>query len=394
MALDNDVLSAFFTKTPKRSPGARVFDEPMPASVVIKDPEKTEDKPEINRRQTEDALVKKPETQRKERDSAGEKLKSRSEPIQINQRQTEDSMDAALSYIALSGLQRKIANFIFNSCRYTRDRRTKPLSVENIATYCNINYKSIKKTIQRLEEKGILIRAYHKVGRGGWTQYELPDAIYYEIIHSQTEDEQETNRGQSAEFNRRQTEDKVETGAVFPNENTKLVAEAPEVDDYPFDIEELSSIGFTKSHLQQIILQKKLEHEVIQQSIYAFAFDLNVNGKAKKIKDDPLGYFMGILKKGIPYAPPANYEDPKIRGMRLYLEATERQKKKKEELEQQIIEIHFDEWLQTITDEQKRLFVDLRGRWDEESMVCRSLAKSHFKMEIWPVLSKGIGREG
>ena len=77
------------------------------------------------------------------------------------------------------------------------------------------------------------------------------------------------------------------------------------------DIEPLKDIGFTKTHLEQIASQKLLLPEIVQNSIYAFSFDLVENNKAKELKGQPINFFMGILRKGNPYASPANYESPK-----------------------------------------------------------------------------------
>jgi len=63
------------------------------------------------------------------------------------------------------------------------------------------------------------------------------------------------------------------------------------------DIEPLSEIGFTKNHLTQIALQLGLLPKDVQDSIHVFAFDLKENEKRKDIKGDPIGFFMGILRK-------------------------------------------------------------------------------------------------
>ena len=57
---------------------------------------------------------------------------------------------------------------------------------------------------------------------------------------------------------------------------------------------------------------------LIQESINAFAFNLKENNKGKGLKTSPLNYLMGILRSGIPYAPPSNYESPESRAMNIY----------------------------------------------------------------------------
>ena len=42
-------------------------------------------------------------------------------------------------------------------------------------------YWRVKNAIRRLEKKGFLVRIEFKNGRGGWTNYEVPDDIYESI---------------------------------------------------------------------------------------------------------------------------------------------------------------------------------------------------------------------
>ena len=101
------------------------------------------------------------------------------------------------------------------------------------------------------------------------------------------------------------------------------------------DCESLNEIRFGRGHVTQIARDGRLTPEELQDSIYAFAFDLEHNGKAKGMTKPPLNYFMGILRKG-PYAAPANYEPPEIRQRRLYLEAKEREQKLRLDLESRL----------------------------------------------------------
>lgn len=103
------------------------------------------------------------------------------------------------------------------------------------------------------------------------------------------------------------------------------------------DIEPLSKIGFTTIHLSQIAEQNKLQPQAVQDSIYAFAFDLQENNKAKSIKGDPINYFMGILRNGRVYTFPSNYESPQDKAMRLYTEQKEAIAQKKKALEKNLL---------------------------------------------------------
>ena len=62
------------------------------------------------------------------------------------------------------------------------------------------------------------------------------------------------------------------------------------------DITQLISIGFSKTQLLQLFQKQLNTPDVIQESIYHFAFCLENNPKAKAYSD-PLNVLMGVLRK-------------------------------------------------------------------------------------------------
>ena len=155
------------------------------------------------------------------------------------------------------------------------------------------------------------------------------------------------------------------------------------------DIEPLTNIGFTKTHLNQIASQNILSTKLVHGSIYAFAFDLQENDKAKKINGDPINFFMGILRNGKPYAPPSNYESPQDKAIRLYRERMREIDKDRVEAEKEAITLAFNDWFSKLTNEQKIEFLPkmLRGDMTNEklkkSKMLENSARSYFENEIW-----------
>lgn len=95
------------------------------------------------------------------------------------------------------------------------------------------------------------------------------------------------------------------------------------------DFSSLVTIGFTDLHLKK--LHQKHSSQMIQDSIDAFAFDLQFNRKSKSIKGgSALNFFMGIMMKGT-YAPPENFKTKKQ-----ILEIQERERLKKIEHDEQL----------------------------------------------------------
>jgi hypothetical protein len=97
----------------------------------------------------------------------------------------------------------------------------------------------------------------------------------------------------------------------------------------------------------------KLTHEMIQESIDAFAFDLRENQKEKFLKTAPLNYFMGILRRGIPYTPPANYKSPQEKALEEFIQSKQKRQEERKKLEAQALDLASEEWLSSLTGDEK-----------------------------------------
>lgn len=154
------------------------------------------------------------------------------------------------------------------------------------------------------------------------------------------------------------------------------------------DITSLQFIGLEQSHVQQLRKLTALSPEMIEDSIKAFAFDLEVNNKTEKINGSPLSYFMGILRKGTPYLPPENYEDPETKIMRQYIEQKERQKAAKEDLERKKFDLDLEEWMETLGEQEIAELIPEPGYRSKDSPFRKGALSLYFRENIWS-LNKG-----
>ena len=288
--------------------------------------------------------------------------------------------------ISLSGLQRKLTLFIYEACKATKNRATPPIGIEYIIAFCETTISSVKKALQRLEDKGVIKRLQYKRGRGGWTIYELSHHIFQEIINDAQDMYLKKNWCDNEAKIKTQIEPRfsLNNSSKYNNITTKeLEGEYADI-----DITSLAEIGFLKQHLIQIIEKSGLPAEIIQDSIDAFAFDLKKNNVSAKIyakKTTPLNYFMGPLIKGNPYNPPANYESPQQESMRLYLEAKELTKQKEKELRDRYFQIHFEEWMSLENNE--KLIFEITSNMDEVTKKITpariAFLQKYFEEHVW-----------
>ncbi len=316
--------------------------------------------------------------------------------LRTNLGQSEDKTLVLGHFSSLIGLQRKITLFMYETCKVSRSKITNALSIEHIANVCQTTKFSVRKTIQRLEEKKIISRNNFKNGRGGWTQYELADVVFKEIMQEETQEKLRINLGQSEDKVRPQLRTELRTNALSSSSNisinTTTTTELPN-EWSKIDISLLEAIGFTTSHLLQLYRSGINQVEQVQDSINHFAYDLGHNQKEKEIKTNPLSYFMGIMKRVGVYAAPENYESEKDRALRTYMEAKKRQQEKQATMEIEMIEISYNEWISELTEDEKKSLLPEHALSNKLEGPKIAALKTYFKKNIWPNKKNEINQQ-
>ena len=312
-----------------------------------------------------------------------------------NLQQTHDKLTTTATFLSLVGLQRRVVLFLYELCRSQGKRLTEAVSISNVATNCETTVRAAQETIRRLEVKGFIRRVGYKNGRGGWTTYELPEGFYKELFQLESSNKltpklQQTPNKLPTELTTQLTTTPSSSSSVLDSKNLKTTTKTEVMDENDqrysawnsVDPSPLAEFGFTQSHVIQLARDGKLSVEEVQDSIQFFAFDLKRNGKGKEIKGPPVSFFMGILRKGVPYAPPANFESPEEAARRLYVESKRRLKERRESQEQEIKELEFSEWRKELTREAINAIVP--GMVLHIAPARESSLKAHFDENVWP----------
>lgn len=298
---------------------------------------------------------------------------------------TEHSSFETVAF-ALSGLrtiQRQLVFFIVELCIARRQLSSGPITHEMLLGLCNTNVSVIKNAIHRLVQKGYLVREIGKKGQGGFSSFTVSETLKSVVMNELQKKSLSHN--------------KVDSSNVPFSEHTKgqgvcssLPSEWVEIDWFPLD-----DIRFSQNHIEQLYKQGKLSAQQVQESIYAFAFDLKENQKGKTLKVGPLNYFMGILRNGIPYAANQNYEDPMEKELKGYISRIQEREEKLKKLEEEAILAAIPEWEKTLTEEE--ILNICQGRAsaanDPKSIVRKGCLFTYFKTNHWPQLKEKIFHE-
>ena len=321
-----------------------------------------------------------------------------------NRKQMGNSLTEKFPLEQLVGTQRATIIFFYLLAKKNQSQKTNPVTLEHISKSLNIEKNVLKTTIIRLQKKGCIERHEGKTGRGGWSCFTVSNNLYQEIMQHERQgflDKELVNTD-----NNLVTKEVTERVASVPsssssiyNKTTTTESEEINANDFTINIVPLSNIGLTHGHIAQLTKQQKLTFEQIQDSIYYFAFDLARNEKAKTLRKDALNFFMGILRQGLPYAPPNNYESPEAEAMRLHMESKAKAKKINEQLEKELKENLWQEWRETLSEQELMEFhvpgeisdsVPEKVRATLKRRNATANAYQYFESEIWPSKRKEI----
>jgi predicted transcriptional regulator len=321
----------------------------------------------------------------------------------LHQSDTKVASKEPFSFYEIIGLQRTLLLNIYHFCIQRRSEETGPISLEHLSSNVGTTNRAAKIALQRLHKKGLLETAGFKNGRGGWTNYRLPKTTYQEVLKSESDTKVASNRHQTYTKVTTQLAPQLapspsssSSSSLYNNKTTTTGGTEPAAAETPntqtqvdpkwlaLDISGLTEVGFTQTHLIQVARDAKLTPEIVQDSIRHFAFDLRINGKTKELRGPALNYFMGILRKGFPYAAPENYVSPEAEAMKTYLESKRADQERRKTLEDALYELEFTNWAQSLSEEEKMNLAPSSGFGGERGQQAK--LSVHFRKIIWPAL--------
>lgn len=288
-------------------------------------------------------------------------------PLDIH---TEDS--ALDKIFRLSGHQKKLFLFIVDRAISRGLLSTGHLTNKTLADIIDSSTQMAKTTLHRLIKKYLIIREKGKRGNGGFYSFCITETI----------------RNAALEFNRRTGAEPLGINKVSIGYPLDIKIEenqaSPQEGWETLDIEPLEDIGFTKDHVNQLGRAGGLDPQVIQNSIYHFAFDLKYNNKKSEIKKStPLGYFMGAIRKFGVYTAPSNYESEKEKQMRLYYEQKKVEHERLKKVEDKLIDIAYQKWVSELSSSEKDALLpdDIRNVYLQGPK--EAFLRSYFKNNIY-----------
>lgn len=299
-------------------------------------------------------------------------------PIKPEITETSSMERVAFALRGLRSVQRQLVFFIADLCITRRQLSSGPIDQAMLIEACQTNINIIRNAIERLTKKGFLVREVGKKGYGGFSSFLISETLR-NVIAQELQQPKSDKKFVDLSSHR-------SNAMVQKDLNPSLPEEWASIDFSP-----LEHLQFTTNHIEQLYALKKLTAQQVQESIYAFDFDLRENSAQKNLRVGPLNFFMGILRKGTPFAPPQNYEDPLEKALKAYIFLSENREKNRQELEKKAIELAFNGWEKTLpTEEILRICENRPFANDLASIQRKGVLIGYFKEYVWPSIQSAL----
>jgi predicted transcriptional regulator len=332
----------------------------------------------VNREQTSNKLV----TVASGKMETGNKVVTKPvTELVTNWEQSGNKLVTIPSFSELIGLQKNLIIFIYNSCKLERNKSTQALTLEHLKDTFKASAGTVKTTIRRLERKNCIKRISFKNGRGGWSKYELTESLFMELLQLESSNKLVTKWEQSG--NKLVSEPVTEPVTSLPSSSSINITTTNYKAGALAKIElteALTSLGFNQGHVEQLLRDSSLSSEEIQNSLNAFAFDLGFEDVKRKVRS-PIGLIMKLLKNGQAYISEKGYESEEDRLYRELIERADKKNEEKKNLKAKLVEVKFEEWLDNISDDDKRNMAEPIGEF--MGLLHREELKEYFKREVY-----------
>ncbi len=180
-------------------------------------------------------------------------------------------------------------------------RISDPIGISFLSSNCNTTAKSAQESIRRLQQKGFLNREKFKNGRGGWTQYAIPEIAFKELSQLDISNKLPTKLQQTTNKPPSQLPTELPTSSpivVVKELNTKNTTNTEEP---CFVIPNELSGKVSRRQLSKFVLDGQISEYDLQLSLDAFAYDLRNKLVSMKYSNNPVGVLIGAIKNNGSY---------------------------------------------------------------------------------------------
>ena len=276
------------------------------------------------------------------------------------------------------------------------------ITTKQIMEATGLGYGVVKMNIKRLVDKGMILRLEGRRGDSGYLRFCVPNIVkttvnemrlYNNKLNSFLKTSRNICGGLDNELDNEL--DNTFTG-ISPISSSKKITTTIQKGNKEssifsdVDISPLEEIGFTTHQLKQ--LEDKNNNEVVQSSIYHFAYGLEHNKKKFAKYDDPLNVLMGVLRKGMAWTE-KGYKSSEEIALEEMILAKRRSLDNVKILTEELKQVELETWESSLTDSERETFsgekeLNQKSMYKNKPGIKKKLMNSnlskYFDENIWP----------
>jgi hypothetical protein len=369
-------VSRILDKT--KSIGKEISPQVQTRNKDVMNPEQTRNKPVMDEGKTRNKDVT--ETRNGSYTKPETRNKPVTKPVTMSE-QTRNRPVTDLSFNSSTTFQKEILSCIYHSMNSLVDKLTPPMSLAHFGSCLgkvdSKGLESLRVVTLRLEKMGLLIRAKVRNGRGGWTQYSLPQKVYSDIREFETRNEPVINpeHSRNKPVTKPVTTDLSSSSNDLYNKNT-TTTEMPLEWASILIPQSVRAIGFGLPQIRQAFQNQKLSAEEVQDSINAFAFDLE-RGRVQA-KTSPLNLLAGVLLRASNRYLSDAYLEACRAEIEQYAQKTQYATQAEELRKNKADEVRKLEWIESLSEDEKNKIAPPSQFVKPGSVAQMAILKAHF----------------
>lgn len=268
----------------------------------------------------------------------------------------------------LYGIQKRIAHYFVNCCITRRELTTGAVTAETLCGVAGTTKKTLKKIIQRMIEKRLIVRIDGKRGKGGFSIFRLEQG-FVDVVRLQLD----------LENNHLSVIQQNENRQAAGSESQALPQEWQDI-----DFTGVEEIGFGLPQIRQMYNKNVNTPETIQASINHFSFVLQNKPEALNKYKNKLATFMSVLQKGGAWVD-NDYMSPQEIAFQKLAEQKKARIEKLKKLEEEFLTNEFDLWISNLTEEEKNKIIpnDIKNAAFAKDTQKNLALKNYFKNNLW-----------
>ena len=300
---------------------------------------------------------------------------SKPDPIKITNLNASGPNEILRQILDLTGPQKVIFEHALKN--YIENNQPISFSKTTLQLLTNNTVDNNKTAIKRLVKKGFIERIGGVRGRGGTTILAIDQQVR-PVAFKALQSLEQLNLGDKKGY--------VKEDPNLYISSSNNITTTTDLDEFWKEIDylPLSEIGLNHSHIKQLSRVNSLTPELVQESIYHFAYGLEHNPKAKEYTR-PLNVFMGVLRKGNMWIE-NGYKSQKEIILEEQLNRRKAERARIDKLEQELMNQEFEDWFRTqdiqeinaqFGSKSKNLSEDIRKE------IAKDNAQKHWMETIW-----------